>query len=205
MKTIYLILALLPILITGCSTTSSDKAPESFTAASEKGLAIGSITFVGDVPQNDIYRFFYYPASADKKFTRHNKGKIEIKGRQDDVRAFNGDFNDKKTYLFVIEREPGSYAFTEYNYLNHIGYTGMVNFSPKFSIPFDIAKGAVQYIGEFKFDQNATPGTPRIVVSDQMQRDLAEIKRKFPNIQWDAAINKTPKTGDTGGGIVEFQ
>ena len=47
-----------------CGSASSDKAPETFDATSDKGLAIGTITFESDMPKNDIYRFFYEASSS---------------------------------------------------------------------------------------------------------------------------------------------
>lgn len=199
-----LMLLLCLVLTTGCKTNTTDSVPETFTTTSEKGLAIGTITFEGEKPVNDIYRFFYEPTSGDKKFIRQNDGKIEIKARVDNERIYSGDFDNKKTYLFVIEREPGSYAFTQYNYLDHIGYRGMVSNSKKFAIPFDIKKGAITYIGELTYIENAQPGTPRIVIWDKFDRDKKEFKKKYPNINWDIAKDNTVKKGDTGNGIVDF-
>lgn len=198
---------LLPILLLllGCSATTPDTAPQSFDASSEKGLAIGTITFEGDKPVNDIYRFFYESTSGDKKFKKRNAGKILIKAREGSTPAFNGDFNYKKSYLFVIEREPGQYAFNQYNYLNHIGPTGVVSSSSKFAIPFEIKKGNISYIGDFTYVDNAQPGTPRIIISDNNARDLPEFKKKFPAINWDAAQNNTVKSGNSGNGTIAFQ
>ncbi len=199
-----LILLLSLVLVTGCKTKAVDTVPETFTSASEKGLAIGTITFEGDKPVNDIYRFFYEPVSDDKKFIRRNDGKIEIKGRVGNEAAYNGDFGDKKTYLFVIQGEPGNYAFTHYNYLDHIGYTGMVSNSKKFAIPFDIKKGEINYVGELTYIENAKPGNPRIVIWDKFDRDKKEFKKKYPAIDWDTAKDNTPKKGDTGEGTIAF-
>lgn len=203
MKLYYLLLAF-AFVLTGCKG-GSDKVPETFNDASDKGLIVGTITFDNDKPQNDIYRFFYEPVSGDKKFIKRNSGKVLIKGREKNVRGFNGDFNDKRTYIFVAEREPGSYAFIQYNYLNHIGPSGMVSFSDKYAIPFEVKKGEITYVGEMEFLTAAIPGTPRIIVSSSMARDLAELKKKYPGINWETAIDRTPKTGDTGAGIVEFR
>src|SRR5690606_8371420 len=133
MKTLYVLLT--AFILASCSS-STDKAPTAFSKTAEKGLIAGTLTFDADMPKNDIYRFFYSPDSADNKFTKRNKGKIMIKARIKNNRSFNGDFNDKKSYLFVMERDPGSYAFTQYNYLNHIGETGTVMSSGLFAIPF---------------------------------------------------------------------
>ncbi|KAF2519370.1 hypothetical protein E0W68_03215 [Flavobacterium salilacus subsp. salilacus] len=199
-----LILLLCLITVTGCKTKTADAVPETFSTTSEKGLAIGTITFEGEKPVNDIYRFFYEPTSGDKKFMRQNDGKIEIKARVNNEPAYNGDFDNKKTYLFVIECEPGNYAFTQYNYLDHIGYTGTVSNSKKFAIPFDIKKGEITYIGELTYIENAQPGSPRIVIWDKFDRDKKEFKKKYPAINWDAAHNNTVKKGDTGEGIIDF-
>lgn len=204
MKIRYILLFLSAIAI-GCNSTSNDKAPQAFTKDSEKGLIVGTLTFDSDEPKNDIYRFFYYPESTDKKFIKKNDGKIMIKARVDGKRGFNGDFNDKKSYLFVIERDPGKYAFTEYNFLNHIGETGMVNFSKKFAIPFEVKKGEINYVGELTFHSYAEPGSPRITVSDNYSRDIQELKNKYSQIDWDNSHNKTVKSGDTGNGLIEFK
>lgn len=203
MKSVYYIC--LFILLAGCSASPSMDAPENFTAASQTGLAIGTITFEGDTPKNDIYRFFYSPVSADKKFTRMNDGKIQILGRVDDERTYNGDFNNSKTYLFAIERQPGQYAFTQYNFLTRKGPTGMVYSSNEFAIPFEIKKGEISYIGELTYMEKAEKGTPRLIIADYMMRDIQHFKQKFPHINWDIAINRTPKNGNTGNNTVDFR
>jgi hypothetical protein len=199
MRTLYALCGLL-LIIAGCKSPSTADAPASFSSASEKGLAIGTITFEGDKPVNDIYRFFYEPASADKKSIRRNSGRIMIKPGAD----FNGDFNNKKTYLFVIEAEPGSYAFTQYNYLDHFGPMGSVSSSKKFSIPFEIKKGEIAYIGELSYIDKAEKGTPKIFVAGRYDRDKAEFIKKFPHIDWSTAADKTVKAGTSNDGLIEF-
>ena len=204
MKAIHLFLPLL-FLMLACSSAPADKAPETFTTTSDKGLAIGTITFEGDNPVNDIYRFFYKAQAGDKKFMKRNAGKIIINGRANKEGGFNGDFNNKKTYLYIIEREPGTYAFTQYNYLDHLGSNGMVSSSKPFAIPFEIKKGEITYIGEMAYKDVAEKGTPRIFVADYFSRDLPEFKNKYPTIDWDKAVNKSVKQGDNGGGIINFR
>lgn len=205
MKITYLLIPILFFIFTGCTTTTNTAAPKEFNAASSTGLAIGTITFEGDVPVNDIYRFFYEAQSGDKKFKKQNNGKIEIKGRENNQSAFNGDFNNKKSYIFVLELNPGSYAFTHYNYLDHIGANGMVNTSKEFAIPFDVAAGQISYVGELSYVDKAAPGTPRIYVSGYFERDIAEIKKKYPTLNFDNTLDKTPKAGNNGNGIIDFR
>ena len=202
MKTLYSLFALL--LLAGCNSSSTATAPQSFSSSSEKGLAIGTITFEGDTPANDIYRFFYGPASGDKKFIKRNSGKVMMQSGRDNGRQFEGDFNNGKTFLFVIEAEPGNYAFTHYNYLDHIGPTGMVSTSRKFAIPFEVKKGEIAYIGEFTYKDKVDHGSPKIFISSAYSRDIPEFSRKFPGIRWQDAADKTVKSGDKGDGIIEF-
>ncbi|WP_294823669.1 hypothetical protein [uncultured Flavobacterium sp.] len=202
MKTLYALFGFL--LLLGCKSASTAIAPQSFTASSEKGLAIGTVTFEGDTPSNDIYRFFYGPTSGDRKFIKRNSGKVMMQSQHKNGRQFTGDFNNGKTYLFVIEADPGNYAFTQYNFLDHIGPSGMVSFSKKFAIPFEIKKGEIAYIGEFSYKDKVDEGTPKIFISGNYIRDIAEFKKKFPQINWEPAMDKTVKSGDKGGGIIEF-
>jgi len=205
MKFSYILLPLL-LLLTGCNSASTDAAKATaFTPSAEKGLAIATITFEGDTPVNDIYRFLYNAQSGDKSFKKRNAGKIIINGRPKNGKGFNGDFNDKRSYLVVIEREPGSYAFTQYTYLDHLGSNGIVSSSKLFSIPFEIKKGEITYLGELDYKDVVERGTPRIFVADYYTRDLPEFKKKYPAVNWDSAVNRTPKTGNTGDGIVDFR
>ncbi|KGO92419.1 hypothetical protein [Flavobacterium subsaxonicum] len=204
MKTAYLLLPLLALFL-GCSPAATNTPPATFDASSNKGLAIGTLTFEADVPVNDIYRFFYEAQSGDKSFKKQNSGKIVIKARENNTSAFNGDFNNKKTYLIVLERDPGNYAFTQYSFLDHIGSNGMVSDSKKFGIPFEVKKGEITYFGELSYLDQAQKGTPRIYVAGYKDRDIAEFKRKFPSIDWDKAIDRTPKTGNNGEGIIDFR
>ena len=204
MKNTYILLPLF-LLLMGCNAASTNVVPATFTPSAEKGLAIGTITFEGEKPVNDIYRFFYKVQAGDKKFSKNNEGKIVINGRDSKDGGFNGDFNNKKSYLFIIEREPGNYAFTQYNYLDHIGSNGMVSSSKEFAIPFEIKKGEITYIGELDYKDMAEKGSPRIFLADYFTRDLPEFKKKYPAVNWEKAINKTVKTGNDGGGIIDFR
>ena len=203
MKTVYIFL--LAILATACGSQQTTPTPETLAPSPEKGLAIGTITFEGDVPLNDIYRFFYEATSGDKKFKKANAGKIIISGRSDGKSGFNGDFNDKKTYLFIIEREPGTYAFNQYAYLDHLGPSGTVSSSKKFAIPFEIKKGEITYMGELDYVDRIQKGDIRIYVADYFKRDLPEFKKKYPQANWDKAINRTPTTGSTAEGLIDFR
>lgn len=204
MKTLYILPLLL--LIIGCKSASSDKPVDSFAASSENGLAIGTITFEVTAPKNDIYRFLYEPASDDKKFIKNNNGKVEIKARNGNKRAFSGDFANGQTYMFVIERAPGKYNFNQHTVLDGLGSMGNVNFSKKYGIPFEIKKGEITYLGELSYNDLAEPGAPRIVLYDRYDRDMAEFKKKYPNIDWKLATDKTPKSGNKGeGDIIDFR
>ena len=205
MKFSYILLPII-LLLTGCNAGSTNDFPAAtFIPSAEKGLAIATITFEGDIPVNDIYRFFYNAQSGDKSFKKRNAGKILINGRQNKEKGFNGDFNNKKSYLVIIEREPGTYAFTQYSYLDHLGSNGMVSSSKLFEIPFEIKKDEITYVGELDYKDVAEKGTPRIFVADYYTRDLPEFKKKYPAVNWDKTVNQTPKKGNDGGGIVDFR
>lgn len=200
--TLYLAL-LLSLLIVSCKT-HQEANPEEFKEASGNGLVIGTLTFDSDKPANDIYRIFFEPTTGDKRFIRKNKGRIFIKARDKKGKALNGDFNNKHTYLFAFELKPGKYEFNQYNYLNNIGYTGLVSSSSKFSIPFTIESGTIAYVGELIYHDKPEPDMPKIIVQDNYQRDMEEFEKKFPGAEWSRAENMTVKKGDTGDGIISF-
>lgn len=204
MKALCIFYFSLSLLITGCKPSGTANAPESFHTTSNKGLVIGTITFDSDSPKNDIYRFFYEPQNADKKFRKRNSGKIMIKAREGNTRGFNGDFNEQKSYLFIIHAEPGPYAFTQYNYLNHIGPTGVVTSSKKFSIPFEVKKGHISYMGSFLYNDASKQELPKITILNNFGRDITEFKKKFPGIDWEQAEEKIVSAGNTGEGLIMF-
>lgn len=206
MKKLFALISAAVILIScGGKEATTYASPIQLQPSPEKGLAIGTITFEGDVPVNEIYRFLYEATSGDKSFKKDNAGKIMIITRQKDQRAWKGDFGNSKTYLVVIEREAGNYAFITYSYLNRLGQTGQVGYNDKFAIPFEIKKGGITYFGELNYVDKAVKGTPRIFVADYFTRDIPEFEKKYPTINWNNTENQTPKKGDTGNGTVDFR
>lgn len=205
MKKLFILIPAFLLLVSCGSNQTTEASPVTIAPSAEKGLAVGTITFEADTPVNEIYRFFYNATSGDKKFQKANAGKIVITARQKEGKGFAGEFGNQKSYLVVIEREAGSYAFTQYTYLNRLGPTGEVSYSNPFSIPFDIKKGGITYFGELNYVDQAVKGTPRIFVADYFDRDMAEFKKKYPSLGWDSAENKTAKTGNTGEGTVDFR
>lgn len=200
------LLALLSVLFLSCaSKTDYAASPEKYPTDAEKGIAIGTLTFEGDIPVNEIYRFFYEPTGNDKAFKNKNAGKIIINTPHKSGEGWNGDFGNRKTYLVVIEREPGTYAFNKYSYLNRLGPTGEVSYSKDFAIPFEIKKGAVTYFGELNYIDKAVKGTPRIFVADYLERDIKEFEKKYPELKGKKVENNTPRSGNTGEGTVDFR
>ena len=61
------------------------------------------------------------------------------------------------------------------------------------------------YFGEITYVDKAVKGSPRIFVADYLQRDLEQFKTKYPNVLWENTENKTPKSGNTGEGTVDFR
>lgn len=204
MKKVLLLIAA-SIFLSCSGKKNYDASPTAITPPSEKGLAIGTITFEGDMPVNEIYRFFYEPTAGDKKFKKNNSGKIIFNTPHKTNTGWNGDFGNKKSYLVIIEREAGAYAFNRYSYLNRLGPTGEVSYSNDFAIPFEIKKGSITYFGEINYVDQAVKGSPRIFVADYFDRDIKEFKAKYPNVMWENTENKTPKSGNTGQGIIDFR
>ncbi|MFP9113464.1 hypothetical protein ACLI1A_05950 [Flavobacterium sp. RHBU_3] len=206
MKKLFALISASIILIScGGKEATTYASPIQLQPSPEKGLAIGTITFEGDIPVNEIYRFFYEATSGDKSFKKENAGKIMIITRQKEQRGWKGDFDDTKTYLVVIEREAGNYAFTNYTYLNRLGPTGEVSYSDTFAIPFEIKKGGITYFGNLNYVDKVVKGEPRIFVADYFGKDLPQFEKKYPTINWNNTENQTPKKGDTGKGLVDFR
>ncbi|HEX8269104.1 MAG TPA: hypothetical protein VF581_04365 [Flavobacterium sp.] len=85
------------------------------------------------------------------------------------------------------------------------GYTQATSYNKvPFEIPFEVKKGEITYIGEFEFFENGNKAGSIIKVGDNFDRDIEALKVKAPAINWTKAVNKTVKSGTTGGGMIQF-
>lgn len=175
-KTIFRFVSLLAIctfiwVMQGCAAKSMP-AMMKFDRNSEKGLLVGSVTFPIESARFDNYFF---------RLTDDTSAEFQI--TPDAMRGkHKGELESGKTYLFVIERPVGSYHIPSIRF-----YTGgnRTNYLGGFSIPYEIKKGEITYIGNIYFNEYEETVNKMIkLIHNESERDINKLKLLQPGIDW---------------------
>ncbi len=181
MRRLFFALSILAItsLLSGCATYRFSSDLVGFDESSNKGLIIGSITF------HDVDARFnmYFPKIVSLSDNKSSEFTIQPNGIA--VYKHWGELQEGKTYLFAITKKPGDYEINRIrchlgNYQHNIG---------KFSIPFNVKKGEIVYIGEINLDEYAAKTDTLIRLKNEFKRDIAGFQQKSfkTKIDWDLA------------------
>jgi hypothetical protein len=168
------------ILIQSCAVASLPSEPMNFSKSSEKGLLVGSVTFPTNQPNFNGY-FFRLTNNTSQEFqvNRNQKGQLD-KGR---------------TYLFIIERPIGTYEIPSVRLYHNSGMVaGQYDVrTGGFSIPYEIKKGEITYIGNITFNDYAKKGDTVVGLSNKFERDIEALKKLQPSIDWNSVKNDENK------------
>ena len=162
-----------------CAAPNLTTRSIAFNENGENGLIVGSITFPTVQP-----RFAgYYITLTDQGSNKSSK--IFIEPEWERKVSHNGELNNGKSYLFTLEKAPGKYAVdkitcsaTAYDDAKH--YDRAENFS----IPVEVKKGEIVYIGEILFNEYATEKSALINLQSNYKRDMEGLALKQPSIDW---------------------
>ena len=115
------------ILVQSCAVASLPTEPMNFSKSSEKGLLVGSVTFPTNKPNFNGYFF---------RLTNNTSQEFEISRSQD------GQLDEGKTYLFIIERPVGVSEIPSVRLFHNSGMiAGQYDVrTGGFSIPYEIKK-----------------------------------------------------------------
>lgn len=164
-----------------CAVASLPVGPMTFSKASEKGLLVGSVTFPSNIPNFNGYFF---------RLTNNTSQEFQVNRNQ------SGQLDEGRTYLFAIERPVGVSEIPSVRlFHNSIMIAGQYDVrTGGFSIPYEIKKGEITYIGNITFNDYAKKGDTVVGLNNKFERDIAALKKMQPTIDWDSAVNdKTRK------------
>jgi hypothetical protein len=170
---------IITFFLSGCATYRFSSDLVGFDKNSNKGLIIGSITF-----RDENARFSsYFPnivSLSDKKsseFTIQPNGITKYKHW--------GELEDGKTYLFAITKKPGNYEINQIRC--HLG--NFQHYIGKISIPFNVKKGEIVYVGEINLDEYAPVSDTLIRLKNEFKRDISGFNNKNfkSKIDWSLA------------------
>ncbi len=155
----------------------------------ENGLIFGTITFPEIKMRFDNYSLYLNYNTDDKKIHRKNSCHIKIDPTML-VGKHYGELEGGKTYLFVMEKAPGHYDITSLKLTIFKLFDASPTFTgvSGFTIPFDVTKGSITYIGEINVNEYATKDENVISLKDQFERDKTALKSKYIRVNWDLAV-----------------
>lgn len=191
---IVLVLFSIPILIQSCAVTGLPNEPMSFRKETAKnGLLVGSISFPKEKARFNGYFIRVSAIDADEKTAKKNSTEIQISPEQIWKMKHKGQLDNKTTYLFAIERPEGKYEISSIRLFSNSGIAALqrTNYTGSFSIPFDVKKGEITYVGTIVFDEYAGENDALVSYKNNYQRDILAIKTLQPSVDWSKAINDT--------------
>lgn len=180
------------ILVQSCAVSALQSEPMTFSKeTSQNGMLIGSITFPTEKPKFNGYFIRVSNINADEKIAKKNSTEIHISPEQIVRMKHKGQLDNGRTYLFAIERPEGKYEFPSVRLFTNSGFAALqrTNYSGSFSIPFDIKKGEITYVGNIIFNERAGENDTLVSYKNNYKRDIEEMKKIQPSVNWNQAIN----------------
>jgi hypothetical protein len=164
------------ILFQSCAVSGLPTSPMNFSKTSEKGLLVGSVTFPTIKPNFDGYYF---------RLTNNTSKEFEINRNQ------KGQLDEGTTYLFIIELPEGVSEIPSVRLFHNSGMiSGQYDVKTGgFTIPYEIKKGEITYIGNITFNDYAKRGDVTVGLENKFERDIQELKKLQPSIDWSTIKN----------------
>lgn len=174
---------MISILLSSCAAPKVATSINEFRESSNNGLIVGTISFPTKKPRFNSYFPSFFSINENKR------SEIQIKPRVSFGERHVGEIEEGKTYLFCLEKSPSNFEINSVR-LSLIGIGGSVRdiIIKDFSIPFEVKKGEIVYVGEITINENSLENNP-IKFSDKFDRDIEAFKTFYPLIHWDDVVN----------------
>ena len=158
-------------------------------STSENGLIFGSITFPTEKAKFNGYFIQISNTNPDKKISQKNSTQIRFVPQQIIRMKHDGQLENGKTYLFVLERKAGNYEIPFLRLFTNYGYSTRDTSINGFNLPFELKKGEIKYIGNIKLDESLQSNIHPVQLSNNFARDVEAIRKLQPSVNWNDAIN----------------
>jgi len=174
--TLSVILVSTIILVQSCAVASLPSEPMNFSKSSEKGLLVGSVTFPTNKPNFNGYFF---------RLTNNTSQEFQVNRNE------SGQLDGGRTYLFALERPVGASEIPSVRLFHNSGMiAGQYDVrTGGFSIPYEIKKGEITYIGNITFNDYAKKGDTVVALNNNFEKDIEALKKLQPTIDWNSAKN----------------
>ena len=180
------------ILVQSCAVSGLSSEPMSFQKeTTQNGLIIGSITFPKEKAKFNGYFIRVNAKDTDEKIAKKKSTEIQIIPEQIWKMKHKGQLDNGLTYLFAIERPEGKYEIPSIRLFTNSGIAALqrTNYSGSFSIPFDVKKGEITYVGNIIFNEYANENDTLVLYKNNYEKDISAIKTIQPTVDWSKAIN----------------
>lgn len=189
---ILLLLLITIVFIQSCAVSALPSEPMTFRReTAKKGLIIGSITFPKEKARFNGYFIRVSGKDSDEKIAKKNSTEIHISPDQVWKMVHKGELDNGLTYLFAIEIPEGKYEIPSVRLFSNSGIAALqkTTFSGSFSIPFDVKKGEITYVGNIVFNEYAEENDTLVSYRNNYEKDINAIKIIQPRVDWSKAIN----------------
>lgn len=168
--------ASLSFMVQSCAVASMPETPMTFSNTSSKGLLVGTVTFPTDKPKLNGYFF---------RLTNNSSQEFQIN------RNVKGQLDEGRTYVFAIERPVGVYEIPSVRmFHNSVIMAGQYDVRiGGFSIPYEIKKGEITYLGNITLNDYAQTGEKVVGLNNQFARDIDALKKLQRQVNWNDVKN----------------
>ncbi|MFM9403108.1 hypothetical protein ACKLNQ_14415 [Myroides odoratimimus] len=180
------------MLVQSCAAPALSRQPMHFQKeTAQNGLLIGSITFPKEKAKYNGYFIRITAKDTDEKIANKNSIEIQISPEQIWKMRHKGQLDNGLTYLFTIERPEGKYEISSIRLFTNSGFIALqrTSYSSSFSIPFDVKKGEITYVGNIMFNEHSKANDTLVSYKNNYEKDINAIKTIQPTIDWSKAIN----------------
>ncbi len=188
---VLIVIFFVAFVLKSCAVPALPKKQFIYSSDNPNALLVGSVTFPKEDAAADSYFFRVTSIDSDKKIAGKNSTEIHIKPKFIYRLIHNGQLDNGKTYLFAIERPEGKYEIPSIRiFRNQAAIAAVKDFYiGGFSIPFELKKGEIKYIGNIVFNEYAGKNDTMISLENNFEKDIAKLKEKRPLIEWKNTIN----------------
>ncbi len=182
------------ILLENCAAPRLPSEPLQFKPEiADHGLIIGSITF----PEEKAYFNGYFLNVSTTDQENQKKKEIHFKPHQIIKMKHSGDTDNGRTYLFIMKKPEGKYEIPTFRLFTNLGMTTYDTNIGGFSIPFDVKKGEITYIGNINFNDTMINNRRLngkieecIYIKNNFEKDIKSFQNKIPSTNWRLAKDK---------------
>ncbi len=192
--TLFIIIIL---LLNSCATLEKKQKNYQFDSTNEQGLFLATITLKKNSSDIDVLDLEFEDYDVHDK----NWFLIDLVLKNNRMKA-DTIINEEKIYYLVAKTSVTKYKLSGYEIIKELNPRDEIKSKTnQISIPFEIEKGIVNYIGDFNFYLNKNENGFHFEIQNNLDRDIAKLKKMYPKVEWGEIKNQLLKSESD---IIEF-